>query len=86
MCATPQLFAFVPQSGGVEIPASDEGREYAYRVLPNGMTVLVVSDPVATKSAAAVSVRAGSYDEPTNLPGLAHFLEHMCFMGSESVR
>ncbi|KAF7659388.1 hypothetical protein LDENG_00298590 [Lucifuga dentata] len=35
------------------------------------------------QSAAALCVGAGSFSDPTDLPGLAHFLEHMVFMGSE---
>ncbi|XP_074547358.1 nardilysin-like [Halichoeres trimaculatus] len=35
------------------------------------------------QSAAALCVAAGSFSDPDDLPGLAHFLEHMVFMGSE---
>ena len=31
----------------------------------------------------ALSVNIGSFNNPTNRQGLAHFLEHMIFMGSE---
>uniref|UniRef100_A0A8C7NMP0 Nardilysin a (N-arginine dibasic convertase) n=1 Tax=Oncorhynchus mykiss TaxID=8022 RepID=A0A8C7NMP0_ONCMY len=34
-------------------------------------------------SAAALCVGIGSFSDPNDLPGLAHFLEHMVFMGSE---
>ncbi|KAL1021991.1 hypothetical protein UPYG_G00020830 [Umbra pygmaea] len=35
------------------------------------------------QSAAAMCVGVGSFSDPNDLPGLAHFLEHMVFMGSE---
>ena len=35
------------------------------------------------QSAAALCVGVGNYSDPDELPGLAHFLEHMVFMGSE---
>ncbi|XP_062849767.1 nardilysin [Trichomycterus rosablanca] len=35
------------------------------------------------QSAAALCVGVGSFSDPDDLPGLAHFLEHMVFMGSE---
>ena len=35
------------------------------------------------KSAAGLCVGMGSFSDPDSLPGLAHFLEHMVFMGSE---
>uniref|UniRef100_A0A8C1PI98 Nardilysin a (N-arginine dibasic convertase) n=1 Tax=Cyprinus carpio TaxID=7962 RepID=A0A8C1PI98_CYPCA len=34
-------------------------------------------------SAAALCIGVGSFSDPNDLPGLAHFLEHMVFMGSE---
>lgn len=33
-------------------------------------------------AAASLSVNVGSFSDPPDLPGLAHFLEHMVFMGS----
>uniref|UniRef100_A0A4W6E603 Nardilysin convertase n=1 Tax=Lates calcarifer TaxID=8187 RepID=A0A4W6E603_LATCA len=39
--------------------------------------------PECFDSAAALCVGVGSFSDPSDLPGLAHFLEHMVFMGSE---
>jgi len=44
---------------------------------------LLVSDPTAEKAAAACDVRVGSLSDPEDVPGLAHFLEHMLFYSSE---
>lgn len=33
-------------------------------------------------SAAAMSVKAGSFSDPQDIPGLSHFLEHMLFLGT----
>ncbi len=51
--------------------------------LNNGIEVLLVSDPEIEQSAATLSVFKGSWDEPSEHPGLAHFLEHMLFLGTE---
>jgi hypothetical protein len=45
--------------------------------------VLAVSDPTADRSAASMDVSVGHFSDPDELPGLAHFLEHMLFMGSK---
>lgn len=57
--------------------------EYRRFVLGNGLKVLLVSDPRFNKSAAAVHVGVGSLSNPKDRMGLAHFLEHMLFMGTE---
>lgn len=41
----------------------------------------MISDPGATKAAAAMTVDVGAASDPPDLPGLAHFLEHMLFLG-----
>ena len=57
--------------------------EYRHFVLDNGLKVLLVSDPRFNKSAAAVHVGVGTLSNPRDRMGLAHFLEHMLFMGTE---
>lgn len=52
-------------------------------VLENGLKVHLISDPSFNVSAASVSVEVGSLDNPTERQGLAHFLEHMLFLGTE---
>lgn len=56
---------------------------YAYTTLDNGLTVILVSDPLAERSAASLAVKAGSYHDPDKHLGLAHLLEHMLFLGTE---
>ncbi len=58
-------------------------RTYAFRTLPTRLRVLYISDPEADKSAMAVTVRAGSARDPAGWAGLAHFCEHMLFMGTK---
>ncbi len=58
-------------------------REYKYLLLDNGMRVLLVSDRDADKAAAALDVNVGSRHDPDERQGLAHFLEHMLFLGTQ---
>lgn len=66
----------------IEQPEIDH-RAYRYLVLDNGLQVLLVSDPKADKAAVALDVKVGSRHDPAAYPGLAHFLEHMLFLGTE---
>lgn len=63
-------------------PRSDT-RKYAAARLTNGAQVLAIEDPRSLSAAFAVAVMSGSFDEPTEIPGLAHFCEHMLFLGTE---
>jgi insulysin len=58
-------------------------REFKYVKLENGLKALLVSDPTTDTVAAAMDIGFGSWDEPADIPGLAHFCEHMSFMGSK---
>lgn len=51
--------------------------------LPNGVQAYLVSDPGLSESAALIAVNSGSLDDPQDALGIAHFLEHMLFMGTE---
>ena len=62
----------------------NDEREYAAVTLDNGLQVLMVSDATTEKSAAALSVGVGAFSDPMDFQGMAHYLEHMLFMGSES--
>jgi len=66
---------------GVVISPNDD-RAYALVELANGLEVMLVSDPTVEKSAAALSVGLGAAADPDDYPGMAHYLEHMLFMGS----
>jgi insulysin len=66
----------------IEQSANDD-RAYRLIKLDNGMECLVVSDPKTDKSAAGISVRVGHLSDPENAQGMAHFCEHLLFMGTE---
>jgi insulysin len=57
-------------------------RKTAKIKLDNGLEAYIISDPIATESAAALAVHVGSWSNPKDSPGLAHFLEHMLFLGT----
>ncbi|NKB76227.1 MAG: hypothetical protein GKR96_04070 [Gammaproteobacteria bacterium] len=59
----------------------DEKR-YRALTLENGLKVLLISDQKADVSAAALDVHVGSGNDPDEWDGLAHFLEHMLFLGN----
>ena len=68
---------------GIEIERSPaDTRDYRAVMLDNGLEALLVSDPAADRAAAALDVNVGSADDPDARPGLAHFLEHMLFLGT----
>ena len=51
--------------------------------LENGLTLSVRHEPRLKRCAAVLRVTAGSHDVPGAWPGLAHFLEHLLFLGTE---
>ncbi|MGJ8687340.1 MAG: insulinase family protein, partial [Spongiibacteraceae bacterium] len=60
-----------------------DSREYRYLQLENGLRVLLVSAQGVDKAAASLDVNVGSRQDPRDYQGLAHFLEHMLFLGTE---
>ena len=61
------------ESHEFQLPKSDK-RSYRAFDLQNNLRALVISDPKTDRSAAALDVHVGYLQDPTKLPGLAHFL------------
>jgi insulysin len=66
----------------IDKPSLDHREYHSFTLESNQLKVLIVSDPKAEKSAAAMDVNVGHFSD-AEIPGLAHFLEHMLFMGTK---
>ncbi|MDX1391242.1 MAG: insulinase family protein, partial [Rheinheimera sp.] len=66
------------------LQSPNDTSQYQHLTLNNGLSVLLVCQPEVEKSAAALTVNVGHFDDPANRQGLAHFLEHMLFLGSKN--
>lgn len=60
-----------------------DDREYELVKLKNDLNVLLVSDKNTDFSAAAMNVGVGHFHDPEEVSGIAHFLEHMLFLGTK---
>lgn len=65
------------------VKSAEDKRDYRCLELANHMKVILVSDPTTDKSAAAMDVNVGYLSDPKDVPGLAHFCEHMLFLGTK---
>ena len=61
--------------------SSYDDNQYKFVVLKNKLKVLIISNPKTQISSASMVVRVGSLSDG-KIHGLAHFLEHMLFMGN----
>jgi coenzyme PQQ biosynthesis probable peptidase PqqF len=64
------------------MPALNHPRPHS-ETLANGLRVTLRHAPDLKRAAAALRVAAGSHDVDVAWPGLAHFLEHLLFLGTE---
>ncbi|KAJ9065137.1 hypothetical protein DSO57_1022913 [Entomophthora muscae] len=65
------------------LKGQSDDREYLGFKLANRMKVLVISDPSASRAAAAMNVGVGFMADTKDMPGIAHLCEHMLFSGTE---
>ncbi|MDX1754742.1 MAG: insulinase family protein [Marinobacter sp.] len=82
------LLALLPALGHADtapepVKSANDHHEYRFLTLDNNLRVLLVSAPESEKAAASLNVTVGSGDDPRGREGLAHFLEHMLFLGTE---
>lgn len=65
--------------------SSLDDRSYRVIRLPNKLEALLVHDPETDKASASVNVNVGSFSDADDMPGMAHAVEHLLFMGTEKV-
>ncbi|PYH90104.1 LuxS/MPP-like metallohydrolase [Aspergillus ellipticus CBS 707.79] len=66
----------------LEKPELDD-RSYRVIRLPNKLEALLVHDPDTDKASAAVNVNVGNFSDADDMPGMAHAVEHLLFMGTK---
>lgn len=80
----PRIFALVAGLMMAAVSASAQDQVSDFR-LDNGMQVVVIEDHRAPVVVHMVWYRAGSADEPAGASGVAHFLEHLLFKGTDTL-
>ncbi|KDQ10557.1 hypothetical protein BOTBODRAFT_36079 [Botryobasidium botryosum FD-172 SS1] len=65
------------------VKSPQDDREYRLIKLHNGLQALLVADKTSDKAAASLSVGVGHLSDPDDMPGLAHYCEHLLFMGTK---
>lgn len=64
----------------LEKPSLDD-RDYRVVRLPNGLEALLVHDSDTDKASAALDVNVGNFSDETDIPGMAHAVEHVSRRG-----
>jgi insulysin len=59
-------------------------RKIAKLKLANGLGVYLISDAGVDKSAAGLAMQVGSWQDPKEYAGMAHFCEHLLFMSTKT--
>jgi len=79
------LISFMFNSANAEeiITSPNDNRLYKNITLSNQLQVLLISDPNTDRAAASLDIDVGSASNPKDRQGLAHFLEHMLFLGTK---
>lgn len=89
-CTRIQSFATIMDSkvrritDDLEKPDLDD-RSYRVIELANKLEALLVHDPQTDKASASLCVNVGNFSDDDDMPGMAHAVEHLLFMGTEKV-
>jgi zinc protease len=81
-CLVALMLSFVPSPASAA-PAADT--DVTHTTLANGMQVVVIPDRRAPVITQMVWYKVGAADEPQGKSGIAHFLEHLMFKGTEKI-
>ena len=69
----------------LEKPDLDD-RSYRVVELSNKLETLLVHDAQTDKASASLNVNVGNFSDEEDMPGMAHAVEHLLFMGTEKAR
>jgi insulysin len=76
-------YTILADSSQIVKPVVDDRSYRLFKLNDNDLSVLVINDPTTDKSAASLDVNVGSFsDNHYGISGLAHFCEHLLFMGT----
>ena len=73
----------VKSNDGSILKFKEDKLDYVFKTLDNGLPILFIEDSLAVLSEVYMNVKVGHNNNPHDFEGLAHFLEHMLFMGSK---
>lgn len=79
------LFSVLLLLGGIAMLSAQSREGLTEYKLDNGLTVMLWEDHDQPDVEGYIAVRAGSIDEPAECTGLAHYLEHMLFKGTQRI-
>ncbi len=83
--AQPKPYNWVTNTSGVFIyrTVTNDPMQARFYKLRNGLTVILSVNPKEPRISTLIPVRAGSNSDPRTHTGLAHYLEHMLFKGTD---
>ncbi|GEQ70059.1 hypothetical protein JCM33374_g3735 [Metschnikowia sp. JCM 33374] len=70
----------------LELPDSHAHRKYELLFSPAGLPCLIISDSSSHMVAASMTIGCGSFNDPADIPGLAHLCEHLIVSGGPQTR
>ena len=76
---------FAAMNVAVAIDRVDAAEEVSEFMLTNGLHLVVIPDRRAPVVTQMIWYKAGAADEPPGASGIAHFLEHLMFKGTEEI-
>ena len=68
------------------IKPHNDNRNFKYYVLDNNIKCILINDETLDKSHVVTSINIGSFANKDYYDGIAHLLEHMCFITSNNYK
>ncbi|MFK7908964.1 MAG: insulinase family protein, partial [Akkermansiaceae bacterium] len=81
------LLAFIPLclNAAPKLIHGDDPMQVSVYQLDNGLTVYLSPNSQAPHFYAEIAVRTGGRNDPSDCTGLAHYLEHLLFKGTQKM-